>query len=128
MIYCIEGVHLARKERENRETEPTIEPMLELLQRTGYWDGYLHRTCATTAELRYRLCEEWNLCIPRGPSCTSSPAGLPTRSGFSIIRTRLKERQFKFRCSRSGSWTFEAALSTSAAAILSAMGQTLWSN
>ncbi|MDE0345714.1 MAG: hypothetical protein OXI66_08025, partial [Boseongicola sp.] len=60
MIYCIEGVHLTEEEMGNNETAPTIEPMLALLQRTGYWNGYLHRSCATTAELKYRLCEEWN--------------------------------------------------------------------
>jgi len=45
--------------------EPTVEPMLELLQRTGYWD-YLHRTCATSAELKYRLEEEWNEICEKG--------------------------------------------------------------
>ena len=33
--------------------------MLELLQKLGLWD-YLHRTCATAAELKYRLETEWD--------------------------------------------------------------------
>lgn len=54
-IYCIEGVH----NWGDGEVEPTVEPMLELLQRMGYWD-YLHRTCATIGELKYRLENEWS--------------------------------------------------------------------
>ena len=34
--------------------------MFELLQSTGYWDDYQHRTCATLSELEYRLREEWS--------------------------------------------------------------------
>ena len=56
-IYCIEGVH----EWGDGEIEPTVEPMLELLQRTGYW-AYLHRTCGTAVELKYRLGTEWSRC------------------------------------------------------------------
>lgn len=59
-IYCIEGVHLTEEELAGGELEPTVEPMLALLQRTRYCDEYLHRSCATMAELRYRLCDEWN--------------------------------------------------------------------
>ena len=53
-IYCIEGVH----DWGDGEVEPTVEPMLELLQRVGCWD-YAHRTCATMDELKYRLETEW---------------------------------------------------------------------
>ena len=53
-IYCIEGVH----NWGTGKVEPTIEPMLELLQRIGHWD-YLHRTCGTLSELQYRLKTEW---------------------------------------------------------------------
>lgn len=53
-IYCVEGVH----DWGDGEVEPTVEPMLELLQRMGYWD-YLHRTCGTMSELEYRLKTEW---------------------------------------------------------------------
>lgn len=54
-IYCLEGVH----DWGEGEVEPTVEPMLELLQRLGYWD-YLHRTCGTMSELEYRLKAEWS--------------------------------------------------------------------
>ena len=54
IIYCIEGVH-----QYGGETDPTVEPMLELLQRLGSWE-YLHRTCATADELESRLGTEWN--------------------------------------------------------------------
>ena len=54
-IYCIEGVH----DWGEGEVEPTVAPMLELLRRLGYWD-YMHRTCATAEELKFRLETEWN--------------------------------------------------------------------
>ena len=54
-IYCIEGVH----DWGDDEVEPTVEPMLELLQKLGQWD-YMHRSCATIAELEFRLKTEWN--------------------------------------------------------------------
>ena len=60
-IYCIEGVH----DWGDGQIEPTVEPMLELLKRTGSWD-YLHRTCATLAELEYRLKKEWHECCEKG--------------------------------------------------------------
>ena len=60
MIYCIEGVHGWG----DSQAEPTVEPMLELLQKAGYWD-YVHRTCATMQELEYRLKTEWRQC-PKG--------------------------------------------------------------
>ncbi|MYG14592.1 MAG: hypothetical protein F4171_17630 [Gammaproteobacteria bacterium] len=53
-IYCVEGVH----DWGNDRIEPTVEPMLALLQKTGYWP-YQHRTCATIAELKWRLQTEW---------------------------------------------------------------------
>ena len=60
-IYCVEGVH----DWGAGEVEPTVEPMLELLQRLGYWH-YLHRTCATMAELEFRLKTEWNEWCKKG--------------------------------------------------------------
>ena len=57
-IYCVEGVHHSGE----GEFEPTVEPVLELLQRSGYWDEYQHRTCGTASELEYRLTTEWNGC------------------------------------------------------------------
>ena len=53
-IYCIEGVH----DWGDGEVEPSVEPMLQLLQRLGSWD-YIHRTCGTMEELKYRLATEW---------------------------------------------------------------------
>ena len=72
-IYCIEGVH----DWGEGKIEPTVEPMLELLQRTGYWTDYLHRSCATTAELKYRLSEEWNNCCEEGSVLYFSTHGAP---------------------------------------------------
>ena len=60
-IYCVEGVH----DWGDGEIEPTVEPMLELLQRMGYWE-YQHRTCATLSELEYRLNTEWNHWCEKG--------------------------------------------------------------
>ena len=53
-IYCVEGVH----DWGEGEEEPTIQPMMELLQSLNYWN-FLHRTCATELELKYRLEKEW---------------------------------------------------------------------
>ena len=53
-IFCIEGVHEGLG-----HDEATIEPILSFLQKGGYWD-YEYRTCATAAELEYRLKTEWN--------------------------------------------------------------------
>ena len=72
-IYCIEGVH----DWGDGQIEPTILPMLELLQKTGYWSSYLHRSCATTAELKYRLSEEWNNCCDYGSVLYFSTHGAP---------------------------------------------------
>ncbi len=55
-IYCIEGFHDWGEE----EVEPSVEPMLELLQKLGYWkEGYLYRTCSSRSELQFRLEQEW---------------------------------------------------------------------
>lgn len=61
-IYCIEGVH----DSDEGQLEPTVEPMLTLLQKLGYWDHFLHRTCATMRELEYRLSTEWNDSCEKG--------------------------------------------------------------
>ena len=54
-IYCIEGIH----DWGNREVEPTVEPMLQLLRDgVGSWD-YVRRDCATEIELKWYLQEEW---------------------------------------------------------------------
>ena len=71
MIYCVEGVH----DWGDGEPTPTVEPMLELLRRLGYWE-YLHRTCATWAELEYRLAEEWDRC-PKGSVLYFNTHGAP---------------------------------------------------
>lgn len=78
MIYCIEGVHLTEEEIGKGETEPTVEPMLALLRRSGYWNGYLHRTCATMDELRYRLLNEWQG-FPYGSILYFSTHGAPNQ-------------------------------------------------
>ena len=54
-IYCVEGVWGLG----HREVEPSVEPLLEMLRRQGLWD-YARRDCATTAELKHYLSEEWS--------------------------------------------------------------------
>lgn len=61
-IYCVEGVH----DWGSGQIEPTVEPMLELLQKTGYWPHYQHRTCATIPELEWRLTKEWSEWCSKG--------------------------------------------------------------
>ena len=56
-IYCLEGVWGYG----NREVEPSVEPLLEMLRRQGLWD-HVRRDCATTAELKHYLSHEWNRC------------------------------------------------------------------
>ncbi len=56
-IYCIEGVWGYG----DREVEPSVEPLLEMLRRQGLW-GHVRRDCATTAELKHYLSHEWNRC------------------------------------------------------------------
>ena len=60
-IYCIEGIHDWGK----REIEPSIEPMLQILRDgVGLWD-YVRRDCATEAELKWYIQEEWwRRCLP----------------------------------------------------------------
>ena len=57
-IYCIEG-HL---EWGNREIERTVEPMLQLLRGTGYWEDCVYRRCVSVDECRFCLETEWERC------------------------------------------------------------------
>ena len=54
-IYCLEGVWGYG----DREVEPSVEPLLEMLHRQGLWD-HVRRDCATTAELKHYLSHEWS--------------------------------------------------------------------
>ena len=56
-IYCIEG----HWDYGNRTAEPSVEPMLKLLQGMDLWD-YARRDCATVDELVYFLDMEWSRC------------------------------------------------------------------
>ena len=56
-IYCIEGVWGYG----DREVEPSVEPLLEMLRRQGLWD-HVRRDCATIAELKHYLSHEWKRC------------------------------------------------------------------
>ena len=56
-IYCIEGVWGYG----DREVEPSVEPLLEMLRRQGLWD-HVRRDCATSAELKHYLSHEWSRC------------------------------------------------------------------
>ena len=55
-IYCIEGHH----DWGNQWIEPSVEPMLQLLVSTGYWEDYIYRKCITVDECRFYLEEEWS--------------------------------------------------------------------
>lgn len=57
-IYCIEGHH----DWGGRSIEPTVEPMLQLLLSTGYWEDYVHRKCVTEKECYFYLDNEWKRC------------------------------------------------------------------
>ena len=54
-IYCIEGHH----DWGNKEVEPSVEPMLQLLQRMGQW-SYARRDCATKQEWEFWIEQEWH--------------------------------------------------------------------
>lgn len=58
-IYCVEGVW----NWGDREVEPTIEPVLDMLHRQDQW-SHVRRDCATTAELKHYLDNEWKRCRP----------------------------------------------------------------
>lgn len=53
-IYCIEGVW----DWGNREVEPSVEPILQMLRGMDYWN-YVRRDCATTEEFRHYVQGEW---------------------------------------------------------------------
>ena len=46
-IYCIEGVW----NYGDREVEPSVEPLLDMLRRQDLW-AYVRRDCATTGEFK----------------------------------------------------------------------------
>lgn len=56
-IYCIEGVW----DYGDREIEPSVEPLLEILRRQDLWE-YARRDCATIPELKHYLTHEWCRC------------------------------------------------------------------
>ena len=53
-IYCIEGQWNWGK----KEVEPSVEPILQMLQKMGQWD-YARRDCATYGEMQFWLKHEW---------------------------------------------------------------------
>ena len=56
-IYCIEG----HWDYGNRQVEPSVEPMLKLLQGMDLWN-YARRDCATIDEMIYFIDAEWARC------------------------------------------------------------------
>ena len=56
-IYCIEGQWNWGK----TEVEPSVEPILQMLQKMGQWD-YARRDCATLPEMQFWLKHEWTQC------------------------------------------------------------------
>ena len=57
-IYCIEG----HWDYGNREVEPSVEPILQMLRSMGHWDQYARRDCATAEECYFFLENEWSRC------------------------------------------------------------------
>lgn len=57
-IYCIEG----HWDYGDREVEPSVEPILQMLRSMGHWTEYARRDCATVEECTYFLDHEWNRC------------------------------------------------------------------
>ena len=57
-IYCVEGHH----DWGRGSIEPTVLPLLQLLESTGYWSDCVRRNCATLAEFKYFVKREWTLC------------------------------------------------------------------
>lgn len=57
-IYCIEG----HWDYGDREVEPSVEPILQMLRSMGQWPQYARRDCATTDECLYFLDHEWARC------------------------------------------------------------------
>ena len=58
IIYCIEG-HW--HESNDPSAEPSVEPLLQMLQRRGLWN-YVRRNAATADELFYWMRTEWDKC------------------------------------------------------------------
>lgn len=54
-IYCIEG----HWDYGDREVEPSVEPILQMLLSMGHWADYARRDCATAEECLYFLDHEW---------------------------------------------------------------------
>lgn len=86
-IYCIEGVHNWGESN----VEPTVEPMLELLQKLGYWKYYTLITCATLQELEYRLKIDWYKCCTKGSVLYFNTHGSPG----SITLVHEEDREFE---------------------------------
>lgn len=58
IVYCVEG-HW--HEVDDPLAEPSVEPLLQMLQRRGLWK-YVRRNAATISELFYWMNNEWNSC------------------------------------------------------------------
>ena len=54
-IYCIEG----HWDYGDREVEPSVEPILQLMANMDLWPSYGRRDCATKQELQFFLGDEW---------------------------------------------------------------------
>lgn len=71
IIYCIEGHwHWPEEDDQSAEpsvelldpcAEPSVEPLLQMLQRQGLWK-YMRRNAATADELFYWMKNEWSRC------------------------------------------------------------------
>lgn len=77
-IYCIEG----HWDYGNREVEPSVEPMLQLLYTMGQWE-YARRDCATVNELDYFLDREWTQRCREGSILYIASHGEPGMVWFS---------------------------------------------
>ena len=77
-IYCIEG----HWDYGDREVEPSVEPMLQLLHAMGQWE-YARRDCATVNELDYFLDREWTRRCRNGSILYIASHGDPGMMWFS---------------------------------------------
>lgn len=57
IVYCVEG----HWQLDDPSAEPSVEPLLQMLQRQGLW-RYVRRNAATADELFYWMHNEWNSC------------------------------------------------------------------
>lgn len=102
-IFCVEGLH----DWGDGNIEPTVRPMLELLQKIGYWEDFCLRTCRTVEELKLLLEREWFKCCSKGSVLYFNTHGHPgnvhlfydeeTNRSEDITVAQMKEWRINFK-------------------------------